>query len=320
MKKIYIFIFINLIYLGLKAQDQPVANQYLLNKFFNNPAFVGSSKEAIIVKLTDRHQWIGVTDAPYTQTISAQGRIGKTNGVGFCLYNDKNGANYTRGIQLAYAYMIRFPKIRFLLKPGDYTEPMISFGLSFNGYQLSLDEREFINYNNDPLYKGVIQKTFIPNANTGIYFYSPTLYAGLSANQILPLKVNIYNQEIEPKTKTYIFANLGVSLGESTTMYNWGFEPSLLFKMDTDKDRQLDINFKVRYARTFWLAASYRRNLDQGGGSNMNAVFLAGVDYHQYRFAYVYDHSLSELRTFSAGSHEIMIGFLMGKNVLSAKY
>ena len=72
------------------AQDEIVCDQYHFNYYLVNPAVAGAERCTHLM-LTGKFQWVGVEDAPMTQTLSFRTRILQSWGIGAYLYNDKNG-------------------------------------------------------------------------------------------------------------------------------------------------------------------------------------------------------------------------------------
>jgi hypothetical protein len=69
---------------------------------------------------------------------------------------------------------------------------------------------------------------------------------------------------------------------------------------------QVDINAKVTYRNEFWGGLSLRW---QDG-----IALLFGYNYdNRYLFGYSFDYSLTGIRKFNGGSHEIMIGYMFDK-------
>ena len=83
----------------------------------------------------------------------------------------------------------------------------------------------------------------------------------------------------------------------------------------------LDLNASFLLKETVWLGASYRMGVDMWKKTNtINATFqqnsLVGVVEvfiaRQFRIGYAYDYSLSGLNSYSNGSHEFSVGFILG--------
>src|ERR1051325_5228707 len=61
---------------ALHAQQKPHYTQYILNQYIVNPALTGIENYTDI-KVSHRHQWVGVQDAPVTTYLTAHTPIGK---------------------------------------------------------------------------------------------------------------------------------------------------------------------------------------------------------------------------------------------------
>ena len=83
-------------------------------------------------------------------------------------------------------------------------------------------------------------------------------------------------------------------------------------KITTASPLQYDINANILLNNIIWLGASYR--------SGDAVVILAEYQLSKkLRMGYSFDLTLTELRNYSAGSHEIMIGYDFGYQVPKLK-
>src|SRR4051794_3290007 len=89
------------------AQQLPQYSQYMLNELAINPAVAGRDEFAE-VRSNNRHQWVGIPDAPRTYMLSLQGPIrGKNMGLGMNLYTDVVGPTRRTGVNFSYAYHVK---------------------------------------------------------------------------------------------------------------------------------------------------------------------------------------------------------------------
>src|SRR5574339_1065151 len=58
------------------SQQKPHYTQYILNQYVINPAITGI-ENYVDVKLSHRHQWVGIQDAPVTTYLTIHSAIGK---------------------------------------------------------------------------------------------------------------------------------------------------------------------------------------------------------------------------------------------------
>ena len=125
MKKTQIFTLLLLFGLFGRAQELtiPQLSQYIAdNPFLMSPTYAGVG-DHIKVRLNGLTQWVGIEDAPDTQTLAADARIGNRSGVGMLLYNDSNGETKQRGSRVSFAHHLILDR---------YDDEFLSFGLSYN--------------------------------------------------------------------------------------------------------------------------------------------------------------------------------------------
>lgn len=281
-----------------KGQQMPFYSQYMNNDFFLNPAVAGS-RDHIPVVLTFRKQWSGISYAPSTQTLSAHSQVFKNMGVGGILFNDKTGPDRRTGIELAYAY--HFPVTE---------KSKLSLGLAGYALQYVVDNTMLtLNEPDDIAIQNNKSTDILPDASGGIYFYSDKYYVGLSAPQLFQTKIEMKTEASELNTlvRHYFFT------GGYRIKINDDFEaePSLLMKAIVQAPAQMDINAKTIYKKLVWLGVSYRHN--------ESVVMMIGAEKSNFRVGYSYDATLSNIKKYSSGSHEIFIGINIPQNVAKTK-
>ena len=80
-------------------------------------------------------------------------------------------------------------------------------------------------------------------------------------------------------------------------------EPSLLIKGIKNAPFQFDINTKVIVKEFAWLGCSYR--------SMESIVALLGLEYKDIALGYSYDFTLTSIKKYSTGSHELFLAYLL---------
>ena len=97
-----------------------------------------------------------------------------------------------------------------------------------------------------------------------------------------------------------------VSAGYKFELSNeFDLEPSLLFKTTAASPIQFDINTRLIYKKNLWLGASYR--------NNESVVAMLGMKRDNFVIGYSYDYVISNIRNYSAGTHELYLEFQLGK-------
>ncbi len=297
--------FISLCHL-VTGQELPVYNEYHLNKSLINPAIIGS-EACTWFKGTDRHQWLGIDGAPQIQTLSVETSITnkkarlefdkRTHGLGAYLYRDKNGAYQNLGGQVSYAYHFYISRLHSI---------KLGMGLSFQLLQSSLNEGNFKGDTNtpinDPSVSGGMTSVLTPNAGAGIFLYNTRFYAGLSAANLLP-----YYKPVNGYASRNYFLIAGYLSGNEKNKIR--LLPSLVIKTTEDLRKQIDLNAKLLMDESWWLALSYRHNLDNMPGMPVSIIPMVGINKGNFGFAYALDITPGSIQRYNYGTHEFMVSY-----------
>lgn len=303
MKKLkYILIVIPFLMLSeiAEAQQAPFYTQYMFNDYMVNPAVAGTYN-FFQVRANSRIQWIGITDAPRTMSISAYGPFkNRDMGYGGYIYNDVTGPESKLFLGGTYTYNIAINDAMRI--SGGITVGIMQYKL--DGTIMNFDEDI-----NDPVMSNGVESRIIPDASLGFYLYASQFFVGLSAHQLFGNKYNV--------TEAADTANVtGVSkltqhmylTGGYNIYINRDFSvlPSALVKFTTPGEIAFDINAKVTYQRMVWAGLSYRYSdaVSVLVGYNYENKFLLGISY---------DVITSELRKHTQGTVEIMLGYRFNK-------
>jgi len=273
----------------LIAQQTPIYTQFMFNPFVYNPAVAGIDPYYQI-RSNHRFQWIGIKDPPVTNTLSFQGPHAKLNmGYGGYLYNDVTGPTSKTGLTGCYAYNVGI------------TETLrLSMGLSMGIIQYRVDGTQITFKETDNAVEKGIHSSFVPDANFGLYLYTGKYYVGFSTAQLVNTKLKLTNEKNGlNKLKTHFYL-IGGYLFDINT--NFQIEPSILLKGTAPSQFQADINTRLIYQNKGWLGISFR---------SQDAVsFLLGyIHKNKIYIGYSYDFTITDLRKYDSGSHEIMIGY-----------
>lgn len=327
MKKVLMFSVIVWASMQVSAQQKPHYTQYILNQYILNPAISGI-ENYVDVKASHRHQWVGLQDAPITTYFTIHGPLGKKDyrtsatsyrvpgenprgksfwqdytaaephhGVGLQVINDRTGPLSRFAAYATYAYHIGI-SARTSLAAG--------FGAGFTNISLNTSKLDFIYVPVDPAVgnSGIIN-TIRPDFNAGLYLYSADYFVGLSAQQIIPQKVAFSDYAVKTtdgKFVPHLFATAGYRflLGEDFNLI-----PSVMVKYMDPIPVQVDFNAKLQYQDLAWVGASYRNGEGFAGMVGVNISNTLNIGYS-------YDYTTSRLNTVSKGTHEILVGFLLG--------
>lgn len=283
-----------------KAQELtlPQLSQYLAdNPFVISPTYAGIG-DHIKVRLNGLTQWVGIKDAPDTQSLAADGRIGNRSGVGFLLYNDSNGETKQRGARISFAHHLTLDK---------YDDEFLSFGISYNFNQFRIDIENFVNP--DP---GVTDDRSTTNHNfdVGLLYRKDKFFLSANASNLLDKDLTKFNPVSEPNAlrNYYIYSGYRYTKNKNSKLE---IEPSVFFQwFESDGRSVTDLNAKFRFydfEDYYYLGVTYRFLNDQIGSPLYIAPIL-GLKKSNFYFGYSYQIILNEILGFSTGTHVITIG------------
>lgn len=280
---------------AMLGQQTPMYTQYMLNDFAYNPAIAGT-KEYYQAKSNNRYQWIGITDAPRTYVLSVYGPHRKLDmGFGGMVFNDVTGPTSRLGVYGAYAYNVRIKDdLRF------------SSGLNIGLLQYKVDGSKItLHDDGDPSLGKNMYVAYLPDATLGLYFYSSKYTIGLSVAQLLGS--NIRFDELEEqginrlKQHVLLHGSYVYTINDDLAL-----EPMVMLKYIAPAPLQIDINARVIYKNMLWAGFGFR--------SKDATSIVVGYNYQdQLIFGYSYDVTFTDLRKYSSGTHELMIGARFNK-------
>jgi len=313
MKIIIPLLFIAGLISSAKAQQDSQFTQYVFNGIHINPAYAGY-KEDIYIQSFYRSQWVGVKGAPKSFSVAADGAFNDGNvGLGLILANDQIGAQSYLTAYANYAYRIRL---------NDEGSSRLAFGIAAGMMQLGLDGNQLEGYRpGDELIPVGSQSNTVPDARFGVYYHTQNFFAGFSATNMLAKYMSKKNTEsmMVPVPQPHFYLTVGAMFPINDDMR---IKPVILFKDDTKGPSSLDVNAFLLLKQSLWIGAFYRTSLDlykknyqQSNLSKQNAIggIVEVFAAQNLRIGYSYDYSLSDLRNYNYGSHEISAGFYINR-------
>ena len=316
------------------AQQRPHYTQYILNPYIINPALTGIENYTDM-KFSIRDQWVGLTGAPRSVYFTVHSPLGKSDyrtsstsfevpgenprgraywesytaaephhGIGFTMVNDKTGSFNFFSASATYAYHLGL-------------SPTTNLAAGFSGgiTKVSVDRtKNDFSGTGDPIdpatgsaLTGEITK-MKPNIGAGLWLYSRNYFIGVAIQQAVPQKINFVDDAAiltKGKFVPHLFFTVGYRflLTEDINMV-----PSIMVKYINGSSKlqfQPEANVKFQYRDQFWLGGSYRYQNGYAGmiGLNVSNTFNVG---------YAYDFTTTGLNTVSKGTHELVMGFVIG--------
>lgn len=331
MKKILSLLFTSCIimYGSVSAQQRPYYTQYIMNPYILNPAVAGI-ENYVDVKLSHRQQWVGLQDAPVTTyftfhaplkkddyeresatTIHAKGENprgknfvadyqppGNHGGIGVTVINDKTGPINNFMASATYAYHMGI---------GPHTSLSAGISAGVTNLRLDVNKLHFADPNDLVVANSGYINNVRPDISAGLWLYNRDYFLGLSAQQIVAQRVSFDEGKNtlavdHGKLVPHMFLAAGYRLFFSDDVT---FLPSVVVRYISPLPVGLDVNAKVQYQDLVWAGASYRF---KDGYSAMVGLNIS----NSINIGYSYDLTTSRLNTVSKGTHEVVLGFILG--------
>jgi type IX secretion system PorP/SprF family membrane protein len=331
MKKNLLIVVLMSLSLSVIAQQRSHYTQYILNNYIINPALSGI-ENYIDVKLSGRDQWVGFSGAPKTVYATVHGPLGKKDlrtsatsysipgvnprgesywenytaaephhGAGFSVINDATGNLNRFTAYGTYAYHLGL---------GPKTNLSAGFSAGMTMVTFNAQKADFGGGSSDPAIGNISSelKKVKPDLGVGLWLYSPDYFVGLSAQQVIPQKL-AFVDDATFATKGRLIPHVFFSAGYRFLLHpDVNAIPSVMVKYINGafKDNyQAEFNLKVQYRDLCWLGGSYRQFDGYAAMLGVNAGNTVNV-------GYAYDFTKTAINTYSRGTHEIIIGFLLG--------
>ena len=297
MKKLLITLSIIICSVKLTAQelDLPQYISHLAdNPFLISPSYAGIGTE-IQIRLNGVSQWIGVEDAPDTQSLTFEARIADRFGGGITIFNDKNGFTTQKGAKLSFASHLTL---------SDFHDSFLSFGLTYSFLQFGIDTSQ----NNSGQNVASLSNTS-SNFDVGMLFRYERFSFSLNANNILNKNLdNLLANEPKSTRRYTLYSSLVlVKIRNAIEI-----EPSVFIEyFDADKRSRTDMNVKLRkgirdgYA---WAGLSYTFLNDQFFTPNSLAP-MVGLKKDNLYISYGFSVNMNKTQDFNYGTHMITLGF-----------
>lgn len=280
---------------AVQGQQLPQYTQYFFNDYAVNPAVAGS-EDKLEATSNNRFQWVGITDAPRTYTLTMNGPVKKNKmGLGGKLFTDITGPTRRTGFEASYAYHFRLnPSVK------------LSMALSGGALQYTIDHTKIdMEDPSDQVIGKGTRSVVEPNATFGFYLYGENFYVGGVAPQLLQNKIQVFKGQERSRSvlEDHYLLTAGYRLD---VLRNIAFEPSVMGKYVFPTPPVLDLGGRFLYKDQIWVGGSYRSS---GSFSGLVGFTLK----NNLTFGYSIDVATdSELRDHSNGTHELMIGIRFG--------
>lgn len=294
--KILLAPFLSLLATGvLCAQQLDVNNEFLVNRYALSPAFTGHNQNFESF-LTFRRNWAGIERAPETLRMNLNGRFLKTSGVGADVMMSRAGIFRNLSVAASYAYHLKIARSH-----------QVDIGLSAGVYETRVD---FSGASMEALMDPMVMnnqsmRSLHFNGGFGIAYTFRQLNIGFVMPRMLSsrLQSDANGETIYRAERAFTFhASYLFEVSENFTI-----EPYLIATSLQNSPLFIKASALAKYKGFLWLGGGYQKG-------NIFCLHAGGIPYERILLQYSFESGISAIAAASAGTHEITLGFLIGKS------
>lgn len=309
------------------AQQQPQFTHYGFNGMYLNPAYAGIKGQGEITAI-GRYQYLNYGASfdsggePKTYMLTGNLPVPALGGgIGFHVYRDVIAQSGMTNAQLSYSKHIKVG------------EGLLGIGVQGVFNHLSKGGYRAIDLNDPSVPRDGSDSKF--DAGAGVWYESPTLYAGLSVNNLLRSNYKFQSARIDNQGNVTSYENTARYIAENHSYLTVGYNieaspsvvvtPSALVKMVLPgkfgddgkfnfKSNSYEANVRATFNDKYWGGIGYRHDESFTGMAG-----LAVAKDNALRIGYAFDFIAfnQDARAFS--SHEIMLSYRLPKPSLATR-
>lgn len=302
--KFLIILMVVLFSIIVRGQQDPQFTHYMYNMSVINPAYATDNPDVMNIGGLYRSQWVGAVGGPVTGTFFAHKPLSKRVEMGVSFVHDEIGDVVNENnVYVDFAYVLPLSektKLSFGAKGG-----ATFFDTNFNGFV-------YTDPLPDPAFQNNISKVF-PNIGAGMYLFGDNYYAGISVPNLLMTK-HLERQDgiIENGVEAMHFFITGGYVFTFNGNENFKLKPAFMAKAVSGAPVSIDFTTNMLFNNKFEFGLGYRHGDSVSG---LTSFYVTPT----LRIGYSYDYTLTNLRNFNSGSHEVFLLFDIDFGKLSGK-
>lgn len=293
----------------VRGQD-PHFSQFYANPLYLNPAFAGTGVCPRII-MNYRNQWPSIPGSYVTYNAGFDMHFDAlSGGIGLIATSDKAGEGILmhNSLNLMYAYQLKVSS-SFSLRAG--------FQAGF--FQKSVDaSRLTFPSQIHPRWGVVLDDPGIPRGNlsnsgldfsTGVLGFSENFYIGFAAHHLTQPDESLFGDYSELPMKMSVHTGGLINLRRGGSNKRRPDDPILSPNFVFMKQGEFhQLNYGVYLNKMPMIGGIWYRHFMEGSDA---VIMLVGFQYDQFKFAYSYDITISDLSTPSGGAHEFSFGLML---------
>jgi len=292
------------------AQQNPLYDQYIFNPYLINPAYAGC-KDHTPVRLSARQQWKDFEGAPSTYQFSFHKRIiegnkhrgvfnKKAHAFGGQLYSSVKGPYALTGFGLTYAYHIPFEK------------NILSMGTTFSYQQYRIKVNKLTTtLAQDPALTNDLSPIPIYDADFSVMLYKPQKYSFSASLLQMARSIVKFDEDIktsDSRMDKILALHGGLRLFENDFL---SFEPSILILAKPLNNFEKEIHFNGKVVMSNAIKKYNNEEIEMVFSYRTTKAFVVGVHFKMDKFVlgYAYEYDYNKIYSYSAGTHQVVIGY-----------
>jgi type IX secretion system PorP/SprF family membrane protein len=282
----------------VKAQQIPVLEHYLVNPYLINPATAGLNGNNAYINI--RNQWQGFVGAPQTQLLTLDGSLkGDKVGLGLMVKNDRMNILGSTAAYFTYNYAIK-------LSPAQRLRLGLSGGLNQNRI---IFENIIAEVPSEMQLFSTNQSATNFDFNAGLHYSFNEFSIGAAVNHIMPSRF-FYENNYTANQLTFTNIRHFVINSQYNFKLKGGkleLQPSVLAKGAQGLPFVVEGGITTTYKKIAWFTARYTHQVGY-------TAAIGGKIADNLTLAYAYGISSKKIMTQNNGSHEILVGYKLGKS------
>lgn len=293
------------------AQNEPLFSTSFQLPVAGNPGAVGRSG-AFDATAAMRQQWVGFDGAPQQFFIAADAELNflrNFHGVGVSVMQDKVGPVTALNMGASYSFHIYLDKA------------LLGIGAKFGVHNIKFSTADLhtspsglsdgYHQESDALLSGNEESESAFDVGLGAYYQSEKAYAGIAFAHLTAPEIELVSTA-RYKIRPVMTLSAGRLLGKDLALRS--LEPR--FELRTDfATAQVEMTLNVNIRKLVWFGAGVR--IQDAIPIGIGVHLKNGLD-----IAYNYDVSISKLRRYNSGSHDIAVrySFDLGRDKPTTRY
>lgn len=276
------------------AQQEYSFSHYADANSFINPAATATENQQ---KLTGifRKQWVNFNGSPMTGGISYEHPLSSYNmGLGGYIFSDQIGATNMTNVVVNYSYSLKLDN-----------KHKLAMGMDLGADFVSTNYDRLVYWDEtDAMFNSGRESNVVPRAGVGFHFYADDYYVGISVPRVLTFNDKhslTIKKENLPSLVSHYYLTGGYKfpVNEDITM-----RTTALMKYTPNVKPQADVNVMGIYREMIGLGLGYKSL----GFASVNVLYM----YKQsFSIGYAFDMTLTSIRNYSQGSHELMLKYII---------